>query len=166
MKTSGASVRPSGAHEMQEAVTFAPATAGDVPAIAALLRTAELPHEDFSPHVGHFLVARDAGGAVVGAIGAEVCGADALLRSLVVAADRRGAGLGGRLVDELERAAAAWGVRCWWLLTTTAETFFAARGFRAVARSEAPAAIQATGQFNGGCCRSAVCMTRERKGAA
>ncbi|MBI5771791.1 MAG: GNAT family N-acetyltransferase [Verrucomicrobia bacterium] len=144
-------------------ITIAPATPADVPAIAALLRGADLPHEDFAPHVARFLVARK-GRAVVGAVGAEVAGEAALLRSLVVASCQRGAGLGGRLVDELERAAGAWGVKRWWLLTTTAEKFFTARGFRAAARSEAPAGIRATGQFNGGCCCSAVCLTRERKG--
>lgn len=146
-------------------ITIVPATPADVPAIAALLRAAELPDGDFAPHVAHFLVARQ-GGAMVGAVGAEVCGPDALLRSLVVAAAGRGAGLGGRLVDALERAAGDWGVQRWWLLTTTAEKFFTARGFRVVARGEAPAAIRATGQFNGGCCCSAVCLTRERKGPA
>jgi amino-acid N-acetyltransferase len=102
-------------------------------------------------------------------VGAEVApggGEDALLRSLVVVPARRGAGLGGRLVDELERRAAGWGVRRWWLLTTTAEAFFAARGFRVVERSAAPEAMRATGQFSGGCGGSAVCMTRERCGGA
>jgi amino-acid N-acetyltransferase len=144
--------------------SIAPATPADVPAIAALLRAAELPHDDFAPHVANFLVARS-GGAVIGAVGAEICGTEVLLRSLVVAPDQRGAGLGGRLVDELERAAGAWGVRRWWLLTTTAEKFFATRGFRVAARDEAPEAIQSTAQFSGGCRRSAVCLTRERRAA-
>jgi amino-acid N-acetyltransferase len=140
------------------------AGAADVPAIAALLRDAGLPDEDFAAHVVNFLVARDASGAVAGAVGAEVAaggGEDALLRSLVVAPHMRGAGLGGRLVDELERRGAAWRVRRWWLLTTTAEAFFTARGFRVVQRCSAPEAIRATGQFSGGCGSSAVCMTRE-----
>lgn len=141
------------------------ARASDRDAIAALLREGQLPHEDFGPHLEHFVVARDAGGAVVGAVGAEVCGADALLRSLVVAPSRRGGGLGGALVSRLDHAAGAWGVRRWWLLTTTAEAFFAARGFGVAERASAPAAIQATGQFKGGCGCSAVCMSRERKGA-
>jgi amino-acid N-acetyltransferase len=143
-------------------LAIAPAVPADVPAIAALLRAAELPDEDFAPHLAQFLVVRG-GGAVVGAVGAELGGPDALLRSLVVASSQRGAGLGGRLVDELERAAGAWGVRRWWLLTTTAEGFFKARGFRVAARSEAPEAIRRTGQFSGGCGCSAVCMTRERR---
>lgn len=147
-------------------IKISPATPADAPAIAALLREADLPHEDFVPHLAQFLVARNGGGQVVGAVGTELGGADALLRSLVVAPAQRGAGLGGRLVDELERAAGAWGVRRWWLLTTTAERFFAARGFRVAARSEAPEAIQRTGQFSGECCGSAVCMTRERRNPA
>lgn len=136
----------------------------DVAAIAALLRAAELPHGDFLAHVGHFRVARDRAGAVVGAVGAEVYGEEALLRSLVVAPHARGTGMGGRLVDALERAASGWGVRRWWLLTTTAERFFAARGFCGVARCAAPEAIRTTGQFSGGCGSAAVCMTRECRG--
>ncbi len=135
-----------------------PAIATDVPAIAALLRDANLPHEDFAPHVAHFLVAR-AEGEVVGAIGAEVCGEVALLRSLVVAPRCRGVGLGSQLCDALERAGGGWGVRQWWLLTTTAETFFTARGFLVVPRTKAPAAIADTAEFRGLCPSIATCLT-------
>lgn len=153
----------SGGHPMLPAASeLGPATVADVRAIAALLRAAELPHEDFAPHLAHFLVARGPAG-VVGAVGAEVYGGEALLRSLVVAPAARGTGLGGRLVAALERAAADWGVQRWWLLTTTAEAFFARRGFSVSPRSAAPEAIRLTGQFQGGCSCSAVCMTRERR---
>lgn len=138
------------------------ATPADVAAIAALLRAAELPSEDFAEHIGYFFVARR-GGTIIGAVGAEVCGEAALLRSLVVAANERGKGLGERLVDTLERAAGTWGVKRWWLLTTTAVTFFAQRGFRVAVREDAPAGIQRTKQFSGGCCRSALCLSRERR---
>lgn len=144
-------------------LTFAAATPDDGEAMAALLRAADLPHEDFAPHLGHFIVARDERGAVIGAVGAEVCAPDALLRSLVVAQAWQGAGVGGELVRRLEAAAGPWGVRQWWLLTTTAEAFFARRGFSVVPRTAAPAAIRRTGQFQGGCGGSAVCMTRERR---
>ena len=147
-------------------ILITPATPADVPAIAALLRDAELPREDFAAHVANFLVAKNGAGNLIGAVGAEVKGTDALLRSLVVAPAQRGAGLGGRLVDELERAAAASGVRSWWLLTTTADKFFATRGFRVATRCEAPDAIRGTGQFSGGCGGAAVCMTRERRSPA
>jgi amino-acid N-acetyltransferase len=141
--------------------TITPATAADAPAIAALLRAADLPHEDFAPHLAHFLVARS-GGAVVGAIGLEVYAPDGLLRSLVVALAQRGAGLGDALVRQLAQAAAGWGVERFWLLTTTAEKFFAARGFRVTPRAEAPAAIAGTHEFKTLCPVSAICMARAR----
>jgi N-acetylglutamate synthase-like GNAT family acetyltransferase len=146
-------------------LTYTPAGPGDAPAIAELLRAADLPDGDFAPHLAHFLVARDERGAVIGAVGAEVCAPDALLRSLVVAPAWRGAGVGGGLVRRLEEAAGAWGVGRWWLLTTTAEAFFRAQGFVEMPRAAAPPAIRGTGQFSGGCCGSAVCLTRERRNA-
>ncbi|HEY0945351.1 MAG TPA: arsenic resistance N-acetyltransferase ArsN2 [Opitutaceae bacterium] len=152
---------PVTARELDLAIT--PAQPGEVPSIAALLQAAQLPHEDFAPHLAHFLVARDAGGAVVGAIGAEVHGRDALLRSLVVAPPFRKHGLGAGLVRSLEAAAADWGVQHWWLLTTTAETFFKKRGFVVTPRQAAPAVIAATAEFRGLCPSVAVCLSRERR---
>jgi len=141
------------------ATTLAAAGPDDVPAIAALLRAAALPHEDFAAHLAHFLVARR-GGRVVGAVGFERHGRSALLRSLVVAPARRGAGLGGRLVRRLATAARRGGIRRFYLLTTTAERFFSKRGFRRIARARVPAAIAATREFHSLCPASAVCMTR------
>jgi amino-acid N-acetyltransferase len=132
----------------------------DEPAIRALLRQSELPHEDFAGHLANFLVARQ-DGAVVGAVGFERHGEGALLRSLVVAPAARGAGLGDRLVRELTEAARRRGVRRFYLLTTTAEAFFARRGFGKVARDSVPAAIAATPEFQSLCPASAVCLTKE-----
>ena len=69
------------------------------------------------------------------------------------------------MLNELERAAGGWGVRRWWLLTTTAVKFFAQRGFRVEARENAPAAIGATAEFRGLCPSVAVCLSRERRAA-
>jgi amino-acid N-acetyltransferase len=135
------------------------ATPADAAAIAALLRGADLPHEDFAEHLAHFLVARR-GGEVIGAVGLERHGRNALLRSLVVAPAQRGAGLGGRLVNRLEGMAQHLGMRRFYLLTTTAETFFARRGFRRIARARVPAALAATREFRSLCPVSAVCMAR------
>jgi amino-acid N-acetyltransferase len=143
-----------------------PAQPGDAPAIGVLLREAGLPDNDFGAHLAHFLVARDDRGVVVAAAGAEVLARHALLRSVVVAEARRGAGIGDELLRRMDEAADGWGVERWWLLTTTAEKFFGARGFVEVSRAEAPASIQQTYQFTGGCCRSAVCMTRALKSVA
>jgi len=138
-----------------------PASPADGPAIVALLRAADLPHEDIAPHFGHFLVVRK-GGAVVGAIGLEVYAPDGLLRSLVVAPAHRGQGLGDALVRRLEQAAAEWGVERFWLLTTTAEAFFARREFQVTPRADAPAEIAATHEFKSLCPSTAICMARAR----
>jgi amino-acid N-acetyltransferase len=140
------------------------ARADDGPAIAALLREAGLPHEDFVTHLAQFIVARR-NGEIIGAVGAEVYGGDALLRSFVVARELRGAGVGGNLLRRLEATAAGWGVRQWWLLTTTAETFFLKRGFEATPRANAPATIAATKEFAGLCPSVATFLSRERREA-
>lgn len=143
-------------------ILIEPARASDLAAIGALLREAGLPQGETELAAVRFLVAR-LDDRLVGAVGAEVFGPDALLRSLVVAPAQRGGGLGGELVRRLELAAGPWGVGRWWLLTTTAERFFTARGFRAVPRTAAPVTIRGTGQFTGGECASAVCLTRSRE---
>jgi len=146
------------------AIEFSAAAQKDVRPITALLREASLPHGDFADHLEHFLVASQEG-KVVGAIGFERHGADALLRSLVVSPGLRGGGLGGRLVEQLTAAARAQGVKRFYLLTTTAEAFFAKRGFRPSARPTVPAGIAATKEFNSLCPVSAVCMSRNLEAA-
>jgi amino-acid N-acetyltransferase len=141
------------------AIAISAAVPGDAPGIAALLRDADLPHEDFADHLANFLAARREDG-VVGAVGFERHGQDALLRSLVVAPAHRGTGLGGELVDRLAAEARRRGVKQFYLLTTTAEAFFARRGFRKIAHQAVPAAIVGTKEFNSLCPNSAICMTR------
>ncbi len=142
---------------------IAAATPDDVPAIGALLRAADLPAGDFADHLAHFLVARQEG-AVIGAVGFELHGRDGLLRSLVVAPERRGAGLGDALVRRLAAQARREGVERLYLLTTTAEAFFARRGFAKIARAAVPAAIAGSREFQSLCPASAVCMTRAAAG--
>lgn len=146
-------------NDVVTAVSISAAQAADAAAIGALLRDAGLPAEDFADHLAHFLVARR-GGGIVGAVGFELHGRDALLRSLVVTAELRGAGLGGRLVSRLEPEAAHAGARQFYLLTTTAEAFFAHRGFQRVARGAVPAPIAAAKEFRSLCPASAICMRR------
>jgi amino-acid N-acetyltransferase len=144
----------------RDPTAITPARPADEPAIRALLRAAELPHEDFAAHLAHFLVARQ-GGAVVGAVGFELHGCDALLRSLVVEPSQRDGGLGDRLVRELATVARRAGVTRFYLLTTTAEGFFVRRGFAKIARELVPAAIAATPEFRSLCPASAVCLARD-----
>lgn len=129
----------------------------DWAAVERLLLSCDLPVAGARAHFGSFIVAVD-GDAVVGCVGAEVYGRDALLRSLAVRADFRGGGVGDALVGRLIEALRTRGVRLVALLTTTAEAFFARRGFALAAREDVPEAVRASEEFRGACPASAVAM--------
>jgi amino-acid N-acetyltransferase len=95
-----------------------------------------------------------------GMVGLEIFGDVALLRSLVVAADRRGRGEGAALLNHAERFARDRGVRTLYLLTTTAEPFFLKHGYLRAARESAPDSIRATREFASICPASSAFMTR------
>lgn len=136
------------------------ATAADFEAVVALLGACRLPHQDLVPgSMQAFVVAGDSD-LPMGVIGLERCGDVGLLRSLAVTPHRRGSGLGGELVDALERRARESGVRELYLLTTSAADFFARRGYAVVPRAQAPASIQATQEFSTLCPSQAVCLRK------
>lgn len=136
------------------------ARASDLAGIRWLLQYEQLPSEDVSEQLlDHFLVYRDEQG-VVGAVALEPFGDLVLLRSLVVAADFRGEGMGGRLAHAAEVLAERRGSKAIYLLTTTAEGFFAARGYRTLPRAEAPLQIQRSSQFSRLCPSTAVLMVK------
>ena len=126
-----------------------------------LLVAAQLPVADLClSKLEHFIVARNADGALIGAVGLEPFGEVGLLRSLVVHTSRRGGGLGQALTRQLENGALKLGVRSMYLLTTTAADFFPKLGYRAIERAEVPEAIAATEEFKNICPASAVCMAK------
>lgn len=137
-----------------------PAGAHDIAAIEALLAAAALPPlQRACFRAEDFCVAR-ADGAIVGAIGLERYGDDALLRSLVVAPALRGGGVGMALVDALEKRAGALGLGALVLLTTTADRFFQRLGYAVIARDAMPPAAQQSDEFAHLCPASAVCMRK------
>ena len=125
------------------------------PALARLLGASGLPTDDLDePGRRFWRVADDQG--TLGYGGLEVHGADALLRSVIVPAERRGAG-GGRVVVAAVRAqAVTLGIERLWLLTIGAAGFFERLGFQRVERMSAPPAIQSSARFAGLCRGSAV----------
>jgi amino-acid N-acetyltransferase len=141
-------------------MTIAAAQPDDLPAIRALLAAIGLPEADLtSAHLGTFWVSRDAAG-LAAVVGLEPHGRAALLRSLAVRADRRGGGLGAALLSHAEAQAVALGTDALYLLTTTADRFFVARGYAVIARDAAPPAIRATREFADLCPASSICMTK------
>lgn len=92
--------------------------------------------------------------------GLEVYGEVALLRSLAVRPDLQGAGEASSCLKTIETEAKAQGVRELYLLTNSAEAFFAKRGFAVVARDVVPDVIKATSQFSSLCPDSATVMKK------
>ena len=132
--------------------------APEVAAAASLLEAGGLPTADLTPaHMQHFFYAGSAGNPL-GLVGIEIHGSDALLRSLVVAPEQRATGLGSALVRRAESHAQAQGARGMYLLTTTAEHFFARRGYARLERADAPAGIRATREFADICPASSAFM--------
>lgn len=132
----------------------------DLAGIRWLLEFERLPTDDLTEQsLESFLVCRDDKG-VIGAVGIELFGSIALLRSLVVADSFRRDGLGGRLAAAAEALAKRLGARSIYLLTTSAERFFSNRGYRTLPRTEAPPEIQGTTQFSSLCPSTAVLMVK------
>lgn len=136
-----------------------PASAHDLLAIRALLERSDLPTGDLESARPQFAVIHQ-DGQVVAAGALQRFAATALLRSVVVAPERRGRGLGRSIVSELERLARAAGINRLVLLTQTAADFFARHGYRTIERSSAPEDMQASEEFRSLCPSSAVCMAK------
>ncbi len=137
----------------------------DLPAILALLDGAGLPRAGVEAWLPHFVVAERAG-AIVAAAGVEIHGRAALLRSVVVAPEARGGGVGAALTERLATEAARAGARMLYLLTTTAAAYFPRLGFRTIERAELPEALAASEELKGACPASAIVMARPLSGRA
>ncbi|HEX6320681.1 MAG TPA: arsenic resistance N-acetyltransferase ArsN2 [Burkholderiales bacterium] len=131
----------------------------DAADIERLLGACGLPAADLVPHLSNFLLAK-AGADLAGVIGLEPAGQCGLLRSLAVAPEFRNRGIAGALHARMEKHAAEQGIRSLYLLTTTAEPFFAASGFARVGRDTVPEAIRSTREFSSLCPESAVVMVK------
>ena len=131
----------------------------DLIVIRALLERSGLPTSDLDSARPEFTVIRE-DGKVIAAGALQRFGSSALLRSLVVAPDRRGSGLGEAVVRELERVARAGQISELVLLTQTATEFFSRRGYRVIERNTAPHEMQESEEFRSLCPNSATCMAK------
>jgi len=141
------------------------ATPGDLAAVERLLAAAGLPLDGVAAALPSFVVA-EADGAIVGVAGLEVCGDNALLRSVAVAPEWRGRRLGRALVEHVIADAEARGIPALYLLTTTAEDYFPSFGFVRMDRGAVPADVRETAEFRDACPASAAVMAKPLAGAA
>ena len=132
---------------------------GDRRVIEDLLEANRLPLSGFGRALPTAIVARD-GAAIAGCAAIEPYGSVGLLRSVCVAAGRRGTGLGRQLVAHAEALAAESGIVDLYLLTETAADWFPRLGYVRAPREEAPVELTFSAEFTVACPATAVMMRK------
>ncbi|MEP6875915.1 MAG: GNAT family N-acetyltransferase [Burkholderiales bacterium] len=97
-------------------------------------------------------------GAILGTAGIEVYGDVGLLRSVAVAPVAQNGGLGAAMVNGVLADAQRHRLGPLYVLTKTAARYFARRRFVPVSRHDAPAAVQASAEFQDACPATAAFM--------
>lgn len=135
-------------------------TAADWPAVRDLLVRVDLPLDGAEKAFETGLVAVESD-RLVGCAAIETFddGA-ALLRSVAVAPQRQGAGIGTSLVQAAEALARRAGADEMILLTETAEPWFQALGYERIDRATVAADVAASVEFATACSETAVAMRR------
>jgi amino-acid N-acetyltransferase len=141
------------------AIIIERARPGDAAAVADLVAQHQLPLDGLREHLGTALVARR-DGAIVGVAALEVYQDGVLMRSVAVAPEMQGQGVGGRLIDAVLEVARDLRAPHAYLLTTTAERFFPKFGFARIDRADVPASVQRSIEFRSACPASAIVMRR------
>lgn len=151
-------------------VELRPAKSSDREYVEELLAETDLPTADLDSAYSSLFVCESAAGERVGVGGLEVVGEGerqiehdeaGLLRSVAVEESVRGAGYGTAICEALLDRAREGNLDAVFLLTTTAEEFFAGLGFERVQRSRVPDSIRASAEFSDLCPASATCMKRD-----
>lgn len=131
----------------------------DAPALLRLLERNHLPLEGLTEWITTTLVARE-NGEIIGSAALEMYPDGALLRSVAVAPEAQGQGLGQELTAAAISLADTLNAPALYLLTTTAERFFPKFGFERIARADVPATVQASIEFTSACPTSATVMRK------
>ena len=136
-----------------------PATSQARDAAIHLLRENNLPVSDLD-EAKHLFVLKE-NNEVVGTGGLEFFHTCALLRSIAVAKQLQGAGIGKTISGQLEEIARQKGIEDLYLLTNTAENFFKKQGYEAISRNDVPGDIRTTSEFSMVACASAIVMRKK-----
>lgn len=134
-----------------------PADEKTLPAILSLLAASQLPQEGLSDYLQTALIARN-GDQIIGSAALELYGTAALLRSVAVASDYRGQGLGQQLTRAAIDLAQSHKITQLYLLTETAADFFPKFGFRQIDRTQVSDQVKNSLEFTTLCPDSASVM--------
>lgn len=129
----------------------------DLGTVRAFLQAQGLPIAGVMTHKGGFLLAQE-GGELIATVGVEIHDRVGLLRSVAVSGAYRSRGIARKLVEQAIAYATKYGLTDLYLLTTTAEHYFPRFGFQVIPRTQAPAPLQASAEFQGACPDSAALM--------
>lgn len=123
----------------------------ELSSILSLLNDVDLPVEGVKDNISNFLTLKDnfddSNFEPWGCVGLEIYGNSALLRSLAIAPEYQGRGLGTVLTEALIQDARERGIKTLFLLTETAEDFFRRFGFRVVEREAVPKDVKTSIEF-------------------
>jgi len=145
---------------MNREYQFRSAQKKDIPAVRELLEENDLPSSGLEDILGHCLVA-EVEDILIGAIALDPRGRSGLLRFLVVDSAHQGQRLGTALSSRLINAARLLGIDRLYLLTTTAEAFFAPTGYKVADLRGIPPEIRETEEFKNMSPHTATCMVRD-----
>lgn len=136
------------------------ASSDDFKTVTALLQSESLPVEDIRKDLAHFFVI-EGDNKIIAAGGLEVYGNDGLVRSMIVDRDYRNHSLAAILLNKLQGYAAEQGITALYLITTTAEGYFAKKGFKVIAREEVSSSLASSREFSMLCPSTATVMMKE-----
>ncbi len=138
-----------------------PASVDDRAEVEALLTAAGLPLAGLDVCFPHDMIVARIDGNLVGAAGLERWDTFGLLRSVVVAEERRGTGIANALIAERLCVAKLDELRAVYLLTAGADRYFGQRGFVHVERAELPVILRSSTQVTLPACSTAVAMVKQ-----
>lgn len=130
----------------------------DLPEIATLLAGNNLPISDILPGKQHFIVA-EIDHKIIGCVGFEGYDKSGLLRSLVVSQDYRNLNIAHILIEKILLLGKEQGIQEFYLLTTTAGSFFEKLGWKNINRFQVSEEIKSTAEFSSLCPSVASCMS-------
>ena len=133
----------------------------DLPSARTLIASCGLPLDGLDDQFGEGYGVALRETTLIGIAGVERYGRYGLLRSVAVEESQRGSRVGTALVEDRVRWCKRTRLGALYLLTTTADPFFARRGFEVIARESVPAEIRGSKEFASVCPASAVVMRRE-----
>lgn len=123
-----------------------------------LLKREQLCYDDIDIQIHPYFGIFDKNKNLLAGYGLEVYGTDALLRSVVVNKNYRKNGLGNIIIKHAIDYGRTNGIKYYYLLTTTADSFFSKFEFNVIERHSVPNRIASTTEFRTFCPDTAICM--------